>query len=83
MHEIDPHKLARVRQGFIDRGEAVSTWARQHKFSLSMVYAVLGGRQKCLRGEGHRIAIALGLKNKLPIEKNELNLNLERKGETS
>lgn len=62
MRGIDTKQLDRVREDFFTRGEAISTWAKRHEFSQSMVYAVLGGRQKCLRGEGHKVAIALGLK---------------------
>lgn len=43
-------------------GVTVAEWARAHSFNPSLVYRVLRGRQKCVRGESRRIAIALGLK---------------------
>jgi gp16 family phage-associated protein len=51
-----------VRQWFSDHGLAVSDWALQNHFNPALVYAVLHGRRKCLRGQSHRIAVALGLK---------------------
>jgi len=43
-------------------GASVASWAIKHGFSPALVYAVLSGRRKCLRGKSHEIAIALGLK---------------------
>lgn len=62
LYKIDAIQLQKIRDGFIARGETVADWARRNEFRVPMVYAVLAGRQKCLRGEGHRVAIALGLK---------------------
>nr|WP_155435813.1 DNA-binding protein [Pseudoduganella danionis] len=47
---------------FAQRGESIADWAIRHNFRPQMVYAVLAGRNKGLRGEGHRIAVALDLK---------------------
>ncbi|MCF3193214.1 DNA-binding protein [Pseudomonas bubulae] len=38
-------------------------WAEQHRFNPSTVYAVLNGQKKCLRGEAHRAAVLLGIKD--------------------
>jgi len=54
--------LKEVRQGFNDRGEAVSDWARRHGFPPNAVYQVLNGYTTGSRGTAHRIAVALGLK---------------------
>lgn len=51
-----------VQQWFVDQGLAVSEWAEANGFTTPLVYAVLHGRRKCLRGQSHRIAVALGLK---------------------
>lgn len=51
-----------AQQWFVDQGLAVSEWAEAHGFTTPLVYAVLHGRRKCLRGQSHRIAVALGLK---------------------
>lgn len=45
-----------------DHGLSVVDWANERGFAVALVYAVLSGRRKCLRGESHRIAVALGLK---------------------
>jgi gp16 family phage-associated protein len=58
-----------ARQALRANGRSVAEWARHNGFPAALVYAVLGGRRKCLRGESHRIAVALGLKA-LPRSKN-------------
>lgn len=44
------------------RGISVKDFALQHKISPSTVYAVINGQKKCLRGEAHRAAVLLGIK---------------------
>lgn len=51
-----------VRTAFEAEGISIREWARQNGFKPRTVYAVLYGQVKCTRGEGHRIAVALGLK---------------------
>lgn len=51
-----------VQLAFRARGETVSGWAERHGFPKHCVYGVLSGRIKGDRGEGHRVAIALGIK---------------------
>lgn len=60
--QIQQTDLDRVRQDFYLRGESVADWARERGFSQSVVYQVLNGRCKALRGDSHRVAVALGLK---------------------
>lgn len=60
--QIDDARLVEARQVFTDQGVSVADWARQHCFSLPLVYAVLKGRNRASRGESHKIAVALGLK---------------------
>lgn len=43
-------------------GTSIADWARARKFSVRLVYAVVRGERKCLRGQSFRIAKELGLK---------------------
>ncbi|GAB1387837.1 DNA-binding protein [Rubrivivax sp.] len=54
--------LRQVRAEFTRKGVSIAAWARAHDVSASLVYAVLAGRKKCLRGSSHRVAVLLGLK---------------------
>ncbi|MEJ8837744.1 DNA-binding protein [Ramlibacter sp. AN1133] len=47
---------------FRANGITISEWARDNAFNPRLVYQVLKGGRKCLRGESHRIAVALGMK---------------------
>jgi len=44
------------------RGVAVAAWARQHQVSVAATRRVLDGRCKGLRGQGHTVAVLLGIK---------------------
>lgn len=44
------------------KGVSITQWAIANQFSPNLVFEVLGGRKKCLRGQAHEIAIKLGLK---------------------
>jgi gp16 family phage-associated protein len=52
-----------VRQQFNRVGMSVAQWSRQHHVSQSLTYQVLSGKKKGLRGEAHRIAVLLGIKD--------------------
>jgi gp16 family phage-associated protein len=58
-------------------GISVAEWAREKGFSTGLVYQVLEGNRKCLRGQSHRIALALGLKQGLAMDMSELLRKLE------
>ena len=47
---------------FRQTGLTVADWARSKKFSVRLVYAVLRGGRKCLRGQSYSIAKELGMK---------------------
>ncbi len=49
-------------------GTSIRQWASEHGFSEHIVHAVLGGKNKATRGESFRIAIALGIKARPPVE---------------
>lgn len=50
---------ARVYQG----GETLRDWAKRHGLSYRTVSEVVRGVNKGLYGEGHRAAVALGMKS--------------------
>ena len=63
-----------VRDWFYRHGVSVADWARAHGYSATIVAAVLAGRSKGSRGQGHRVSVALGLKPALePIEPSPLD----------
>lgn len=43
-------------------GQSARDWALEHGFEPTLVYSVLSGNRKCLRGKSHEVAKALGLK---------------------
>lgn len=57
---------AQVLAWFRENGVSVADWATRNGFSPALVYAVMKGKRKCLRGESHHIAVALGMKHGVP-----------------
>lgn len=57
---------AQVQAWFRESGVSVADWANRNGFSPALVYAVMKGQRKCLRGESHQIAVALGMKHGIP-----------------
>lgn len=53
---------AEARAELQRKGITVSEWAVANGFSVAMVFEVLKGNRKCIRGQSHKIAVALGLK---------------------
>lgn len=51
-----------VRAELKRKGVSISSWAIANGFSTNLVFEVLSGRKKCLRGQAHNIAVKLGLK---------------------
>lgn len=43
-------------------GVTLRDFAQRHGFPVAQVYAVVNGRVKGTRGQGHQIAVALGMK---------------------
>lgn len=43
-------------------GVSVSEWARLHGFPPTVVFSVLSGRTRGRRGQAHRVAVALQIK---------------------
>lgn len=59
---------AEVKAEMLRRGESVADWARKHGMSGDLVRGVLSGRVKGRRGEAHRIAVLLGIKDGVIVE---------------
>ena len=57
-----PKTAEEVKQEFDEHGLSISGWAKQHGYSQTLVYQILSGKRDPKRGESHRIAVALGLK---------------------
>ncbi|MHB1359387.1 MAG: DNA-binding protein [Rhodocyclaceae bacterium] len=55
-----------VQAWFRESGVSVIDWAAENEFSPALVYAVMKGKRKCLRGKSHHIAVALGMKHGIP-----------------
>ena len=58
---------SQIREDFARKGQSISAWAKDNSFSPNMVLAILSDdetnpRLKCLRGDAHRIAVKLGIK---------------------
>lgn len=51
-----------VRSIFNESGISIAEWARAEGFSAALAYQVIEGKRRCVRGQSHRIAVALGLK---------------------
>lgn len=63
---MSKHKLRtpeQVREDFANKGISIAEWARQHGYSSNLVFEVLSGRKKCIRGQSHQIAVRLGIKH--------------------
>lgn len=46
------------------QGKTIAQWAREHGFPCTAVRNALAGRVKGNYGQGHKIAVALGLKER-------------------
>lgn len=56
---------------FRGKGLTVSEWAMERGFNPTLVYSILSGKRKCLRGQSFRIAVALRLKQELQDDQGE------------
>lgn len=66
-----------VRNLFESGGISVAQWSRENGFQTALVYRVLSGDAKCRRGETHKIAIALGIKDPASQEQQKLLQSLK------
>lgn len=51
-----------VRAEFKRKGVSIASWATANNLNVNMVFEVLSGRKKGIRGQAHKIAVLLGLK---------------------
>ena len=52
-----------ARKALERRGQSAKSFAELHDLNPSTVYAVLSGQSYCRRGEAHRAAVLLGIKD--------------------
>jgi gp16 family phage-associated protein len=60
---ITEQALRLARERLVEQGLSTADFAKRHNLNPSTVYAVLNGQKKCLRGEAHRAAVLLGIKD--------------------
>jgi len=58
----DTRTADEARDWLAQHGWSVAEWARAFGFSRALVYQVLAGKKKGLRGQSHDIAVRLGMK---------------------
>lgn len=65
MHNSSITEQARLRARDVlqHRGQTAKDFADKHQLNPSTVYAVLSGQSQCRRGEAHRAAVLLGIKD--------------------
>ncbi|MES2869573.1 MAG: DNA-binding protein [Pseudomonadota bacterium] len=65
MPNISTSEQARqqAREALEKRGQTAKNFAVLHNLNPSTVYAVLSGQSLCRRGEAHRAAVLLGIKD--------------------
>lgn len=51
-----------VRADFIYKGISIASWASEHGFDRNLVYQVIKGKRRALRGDSHAIAVLLRMK---------------------
>lgn len=54
---------AEARAEFRRIGKSMKAWAREHGVHHETVYRVLDGKRKCERGDAHKVAVLLGIKD--------------------
>lgn len=55
--------LDEAREEFRRTGKSKAAWAREHGVGHETVYRVLKGIQKGERGDAHKVAVLLGIKD--------------------
>ncbi|MCB6542310.1 hypothetical protein SDC9_60333 [bioreactor metagenome] len=55
--------IQEVSADFQQRGKSVAEWAREHGLRPGVVYDLMLGRSAGKRGEAHRAAVLLGIKD--------------------
>lgn len=55
--------IEEVTRDFEARGISKADWAREHGIRPGVLYEIFSKRSACKRGEAHRAAVLLGLKD--------------------
>ncbi|UUS56986.1 DNA-binding protein [Acinetobacter sp. YH16040_T] len=54
--------IEQVKEDFSSTGKSIAKWARDNKFSPDLVYRIFRNNKIPKRGESHKIAVKLGIK---------------------
>lgn len=54
--------IKQVREEFLNAGVSIAEWSRDNNFSPDLVYRILKNNKVPQRGESHKIAVKLGIK---------------------
>lgn len=73
MRTRKPRTPQEVQAEWLRKGIGQNEWARKHGFSPVTVSHVLNGKNNGSRGQGHKIAVMLGLKDGEIIEDSKEN----------
>ncbi len=60
---MEANRAQEVKAQLARKGVSVAQWSAANNLSVMTVYSLLAGRQKGNRGESHRAAVLLGLKD--------------------
>lgn len=60
--------IQQVKDDFSSTGKSIAEWARENNFSPDLVYRILKTNQIPKRGESHKIAVKLGIKEQKNME---------------
>lgn len=55
-------RAEKAKQALAEQGVSVAKWAAENNFCTALVWQVLSGQRKCVRGQSHDIAVRLGIK---------------------
>lgn len=62
---------AQAKAWLEQQGKSVQEFARENSIDPNTTYQILSGRKKGMRGESHKVAVLLGMKNGLlPLSNN-------------
>ncbi|RZH32141.1 DNA-binding protein [Acinetobacter pittii] len=60
--------IKQVKDDFSETGKSIAEWARENNFSPDLVYRILKTNRIPMRGESHKIAVQLGIKQQKTME---------------
>lgn len=63
MSSVKLRSREEVREEFFKKGESIAEWARENGFKYGQVIDVLRSDRQCRRGNSHKIAVLLGIKD--------------------